>query len=155
MVTHAETWNHETEQQNKNTELKNLPQILIGASSSNKLGCCKKISLAVEHSWRISVSDSWTCFPGRLRTSRSRLIMSSKTACSISAKHKQKSTLLFSDVKIKIMKMFMIIIEIEGIKSKKSGRSGWRITCEMKTKMIVTMKTRGKTPSFWERNGVV
>lgn len=60
-----------------------LPQILIGASSSNKLGCCKKISLETTQSWRISDSDSWTCFPGRVRTSRRRLIISSKTDCSI------------------------------------------------------------------------
>ena len=56
-----------------------VPQILMGASSSNKLGCCKKISLEMRQSWRISDSDSCTCFPGRPRTSRSRLIMPSKS----------------------------------------------------------------------------
>lgn len=87
-------------QQNDNTQFKNLeinmvikvrrikkwrkiPQILIGASSSNKLGCCKKISLETAQSWRISDSDSCTCFPGRPRTSSNRLIMSSRTAWSI------------------------------------------------------------------------
>lgn len=66
---------------NKN---KKIPQILMGASSSNKLGCCKKISLETTQSCRISESDSWTSFPARPRTSKSRLIISSRTAWSIS-----------------------------------------------------------------------
>lgn len=55
----------------------------MGASSSNKLGCCKKISLETTQSCRISDSESWTCLPGRPRTSRSRLIMSSSRDWSI------------------------------------------------------------------------
>lgn len=61
-----------------------IPQILIGASSSSKLGCWRKISLEAKHNCLISASESWTCFPGRAnRTSVSRRIMSSSTASSI------------------------------------------------------------------------
>lgn len=76
---------------------KKLPQILIGASSSNKLGCCKKISLEAAQSWRISDSDNCTCFPGRPRTSRRRLIMSSRSVWSIcsTSRRSTKSTSLF------------------------------------------------------------
>jgi len=68
----------------KKDKHKNIPQILIGASSSSKLGCWRKISLEAEQSCLISASDNWTCFPGRdNRTSVSRRIMSSSTASSI------------------------------------------------------------------------
>lgn len=61
-----------------------IPQILMGASSSSKLGCWRKMSLEATQSCLISDSDSWTCFPGRAnRTSVSRRIMSSSTASSI------------------------------------------------------------------------
>lgn len=56
----------------------------MGASSSSKLGCWRKISLEATQSCLISDSESWTCFPGLAnRTSVSRLIMSSSTAGSI------------------------------------------------------------------------
>jgi hypothetical protein len=42
-----------------------LPQILMGASSSRSTGCWIKISLALMHSHRISVSVRFTCRPGR------------------------------------------------------------------------------------------
>jgi len=68
----------------KKDKHKNIPQILIGASSSSKLGCWRKISLEAEQSCLISASDNWTCFPGRdNRTSVSRRIMSSSTVSSI------------------------------------------------------------------------
>ena len=61
-----------------------IPQILMGAWSSRRLGCWMKISRAARQSCRISDSDNWTCFPGRAsRTSKSRLMMSSNTAGSI------------------------------------------------------------------------
>lgn len=41
------------------------PQILMGASSSKRMGCCMKMSLAFTHSILISPSNSCTCFPGR------------------------------------------------------------------------------------------
>lgn len=59
----------------------------MGASSSRRLGCWRKISLATVHSWRISVSMSWTCLPGPglpWRNSNSLLITSSSTAGSMS-----------------------------------------------------------------------
>lgn len=62
---------------------KTSPQILIGASSSRRLGCWRKISLDTPQSCRISDSESCTCLPGLDRTSRRRLMMSSKTAGSI------------------------------------------------------------------------
>lgn len=78
-------------QNRKKKRVVKIPQILIGASSSNKLGCCKKISREVTQSWRISDSDNWTCFPGRPRTSSRRLIMSSRTDWSISCPSKTES----------------------------------------------------------------
>lgn len=42
-----------------------LPQILSGASSSNKIGCCKNISLDFKQSPRTSDSVIATIFPGR------------------------------------------------------------------------------------------
>ena len=42
------------------------PQILIGASSSSRIGWLIKISLAFVHKYLISYSASWTGFPGRL-----------------------------------------------------------------------------------------
>lgn len=62
-----------------------VPQILMGASSSRRFGCCIKISLETTQSWRISDSDSCTCLPGLLPlTSRSRFMTSSRIAASIS-----------------------------------------------------------------------
>ncbi len=62
----------------------NAPQILMGASSSSKLGCDMKISFAVRHRCLISCSVSCTCLPGRLcRTSRSRSMTSSSWLSSI------------------------------------------------------------------------
>lgn len=43
----------------------NLPQMLNGASSSNKIGCCKNISRDFRHKPRTSCSVIWTDFPGR------------------------------------------------------------------------------------------
>ena len=56
---------------------------LIGASSSSKIGCDMKISLAFVHKKRISVSLSCTCFPGRFPlTSNSFSMMASRsTSC--------------------------------------------------------------------------
>lgn len=62
----------------------NTPQILMGASSSRRLGCWRKISLETVQSWRISLSMSCTCFPAfTCLYSNSLLIMSSSTADSI------------------------------------------------------------------------
>lgn len=64
--------------------VKGIPQILIGASSSSKLGWRRKISLEATQSCLISDSESWTCLPGLPdRTSVSLLIISSSTAGSI------------------------------------------------------------------------
>ena len=41
------------------------PQILRGASSSRRIGWLRKSSLDLRHRPRISVSVSWTFFPGR------------------------------------------------------------------------------------------
>jgi hypothetical protein len=61
-----------------------IPQILMGASSSSRLGCCRKISLAAAQSCLISDSDSCAFFPGlRFFTSRSRRMTSSSNAGSI------------------------------------------------------------------------
>ena len=55
-----------------------LPQILMGASSSSRLGCCIKISFDSRHNRLISCSVSCTCLPGRpFLTSKSRSIISS------------------------------------------------------------------------------
>lgn len=43
-----------------------LPQILMGASSSSRIGWLMKISRALVHRNLISYSSSWTCLPGRL-----------------------------------------------------------------------------------------
>lgn len=56
----------------------------MGASSSNRLGCWRKISLEAAHSWRISDSESWTWRAVlACRNSKSRLMMSSSTTGSI------------------------------------------------------------------------
>ena len=68
-------------------------QILIGASSPNKLGWFKKISLETTQSCRISDSDNWTCFPGFPLTSNNLSIISSRTACSILSSFLEKKTL--------------------------------------------------------------
>jgi len=61
-----------------------IPQILMGASSSSRLGCERKISLAAAQSCLISDSDSCAFFPGlRFFTSRSRRMTSSSKAGSI------------------------------------------------------------------------
>ena len=53
---------------------------LIGASSSSRMGWEMKISRALVQRYRISVSSSWTCLPGRLpRTSRRRSMMESRS----------------------------------------------------------------------------
>ena len=62
----------------------------MGASISNKLGCFKKISLEVRHSWRISDSDSWNCLPGLPLTSSNRVIMLSRTDGSITSTNGQE-----------------------------------------------------------------
>lgn len=41
-----------------------IPHILSGASSSNKMGCCRKISLDFKHNPRTSCSDIDTDLPG-------------------------------------------------------------------------------------------
>ena len=43
-----------------------LPQIFKGASNSNRMGCCKKISRDFRHRPRTSFSVIWTVLPGRL-----------------------------------------------------------------------------------------
>lgn len=45
-----------------------VPHILMGASSSKRIGCCMKMSLAFTHSILISPSSNCTCFPGRAPT---------------------------------------------------------------------------------------
>lgn len=67
----------------KQNSKKILPQILMGASSSRRLGCCRKISLDFKQSLLISDSDSCTCFPGLPLTSSNRLIISSSATESI------------------------------------------------------------------------
>jgi hypothetical protein len=53
-----------------------VPQILMGASSSSRMGWEMKISRAFMQRLRISWAPSWTCLPGRLpRTSKSLSIM--------------------------------------------------------------------------------
>lgn len=47
-------------------EGKNGPQILMGASSSRRIGWLMKISRALVQRNLISYSCSWTCLPGRL-----------------------------------------------------------------------------------------
>lgn len=42
-----------------------LPHIFKGASKSNKIGCCKNISLDFKHKPRTSASDICTVLPGR------------------------------------------------------------------------------------------
>ena len=53
-----------------------LPQILMGASNSNKIGWLRKISRLFKHRPRISFSVRFTCFPGLLP----RTICGEKTA---------------------------------------------------------------------------
>lgn len=45
--------------------LRNLPQMLSGASSSKSIGCCKNISRDFKHKPRTSCSVICTAFPGR------------------------------------------------------------------------------------------
>ena len=53
---------------------------LMGASSSSNIGWEMKISRAFVHKYRISASNSCTCFPGLLpRTSRRRSMTESKS----------------------------------------------------------------------------
>ena len=56
------------------------PQILIGASSSSRIGWLMKISLAFVHKYLISYSASWTGFPGRLPRTVSRKIRGQRKA---------------------------------------------------------------------------
>lgn len=64
-----------------------VPQILIGASSSRRLGWLRKTSLEAEQSWRISTSSSFACFAVLpLFVSNSRLIISSTKLSSILSK---------------------------------------------------------------------
>ena len=60
----------------QNGTINYLPQILIGASSSSRIGWLIKISLAFVHKYLISYSASWTGFPGRLPRTKS-----TKTRC--------------------------------------------------------------------------
>ena len=61
-------------QRNKSKELCNLlcnteiisPQILRGASSSSRIGCCRNSSLDLRHRPLTSASVIWTVLPGRL-----------------------------------------------------------------------------------------
>jgi len=46
------------------SSLKYSPHIFNGASSSNSMGCDRKISLDLRHRPLISPSDSWTFLPG-------------------------------------------------------------------------------------------
>lgn len=49
----------------KEKKAKGVPQILMGASSSSKLGWLMKMSLEATQSCLISDSESWTCLPGQ------------------------------------------------------------------------------------------
>ena len=65
-----------------------LPQIFRGASSSNRTGWFKKISLDFRHSPRTSDSVSCTFFPGRLpRTTKANIKL---TSCQEKVKEKVK-----------------------------------------------------------------
>lgn len=46
------------------TKKENLPQIFNGASSSNRIGWDRNISLDFRHRFLISASVSWTFLPG-------------------------------------------------------------------------------------------
>lgn len=50
----------------RRTRQSDIPQILMGASSSSRMGWLMKISLAFVHRYLISYSANWTGFPGRL-----------------------------------------------------------------------------------------
>lgn len=70
----------------KEEKLISLPQILMGASSSSKLGWLRKISLDIAQSCLISASVSCTCFVALpFFDSKSRLIISSTKFSSIPA----------------------------------------------------------------------
>jgi hypothetical protein len=58
---------------------------LIGASSSSRMGCEMKISRALVHRKRISVSSSWTCLPGLLPLTSRSLSMIESRSTSVSA----------------------------------------------------------------------
>ena len=62
-------------------ERERLPQMRIGAWSSRRLGWERRIWRALEQSWRISHSDSWTCLPPL--PSSNLLMISSNTPFSI------------------------------------------------------------------------
>lgn len=72
---------HKAEKERIKKGKKRIPQILMGALSSRRLGWDKKIWRALTQSCRISPSDSWTCFPPL--PSSSLLIISSNTPLSI------------------------------------------------------------------------
>lgn len=72
---------HKPEKERIKKGKKRIPQILMGALSSRRLGWDKKIWRALTQSCRISPSDSWTCFPPF--PSSSLLIISSNTPLSI------------------------------------------------------------------------
>lgn len=61
------------------------PQILMGASSSRRMGCLMKMERAFEHRYRISCSSRSTCWPGlEPRTSSRRsMMLSTSTCCSM------------------------------------------------------------------------
>jgi hypothetical protein len=74
-----------------------IPQILMGASSSSRLGWCRKISLAAAHSCLISDSDNCAFFPGLIFfTSSSRRMTSSSKAGSIMLRSSSTLTPLLS-----------------------------------------------------------
>lgn len=62
-----------------------LSPTFMGASSSNRMGCEMKISRALVQRYRISASNSWTCFPGRLPLTSSSLSMMESKSTSFSA----------------------------------------------------------------------
>lgn len=57
----------------------------MGASSSRRMGCEMKISRALVQRYLISVSNSWTCLPGRLPRTSNNLSMIESRSTSFSA----------------------------------------------------------------------
>ena len=72
-----------------------LPQILIGASSSSRIGWLMKISLAFVHKYLISYSASWTGFPGRLPRTMAKGQRADRQSTTLWVKDKDSSKKIF------------------------------------------------------------
>ena len=72
-----------------------LPQILIGASSSSRIGWLMKISLAFVHKYLISYSASWTGFPGRLPRTMAKGQQADRQSTTLWVKDKDSSKKIF------------------------------------------------------------